>query len=105
MVDHSVRFEDGDFTFRVSPISLDDYERVSDLLEAAHRRFRGGKAVRAFVEGFVPVAAPARDDVPLTVEDVGKLDPSLILALGRQWDEGVRNVPIPLPLRSSDTGI
>lgn len=105
MKQHSVPFEDGEYTFRVSPVSLKDYEEVSDLLEQAHLRFRGGKAIRAFVDRFVEVAAPAVDDRQLTADDLAALDVNLILSLGRQWDVGVRGVPLPLPLPPSDTTV
>lgn len=98
------RFEDGLFTFLVSPISLDEYEEVSDLLEAAHKQYVGGKAVRSFAKRFVEVCAPERDGTPLTAADFGKLDPGLILALGRKWGQGVRDVPLPLALPSSAIG-
>lgn len=101
MKQHSASFDDGEFSFRVSPLTLDEYEELSDLLEAAHRQYVGGKAVRAFANRFVAVAAPTRNGEPLTVEDIGALDPGLILSLGRQWAAGVRDVPLPLPLPSS----
>ena len=88
----------GEFELLVSPVSLDDYERVSVAVSAAVAHFRP-ETLRALADVLTLVAKPTRDGEAVAF---GDQDPNVIVALGLQWLKGVRDVPLPLPVRPSD---
>lgn len=84
-------YPDAEFVLRISPVSGRDYWALAEM-EVAWTR-EGLTALAAALEPFV-VSWPL--DEPLA-----EADPNLLVALRLLWAKGVREVPLPLPLRRS----
>ena len=92
-----MKYPDGEYTFNVA-VSLDEFEAIWDLFDAALRQYNPTN-LRALANRWAPIAGLQRDE---ELVDIGSLDPNLLLSLVREWIRGVRDVPLPLPVRSSD---
>jgi hypothetical protein len=86
---------------RLSGISMATYEAVVDATSAAYRRFMP-EELRALRDVFAPLVDSWSFPEPVGVEGLAERDPNWMLAVVREWASGVRNVPLPLPRRSSD---
>lgn len=92
------------FTVTVSPVPLGVFETLHAGYPEAVGAFQaqGETAkLRALVGEFVKVAKPTKNGSAITADRLLGLDPNVAIALMRQWHAGVRNVPLPLPRRSS----
>jgi len=96
-------YPDDHIVVRLSPVSLDDFDAIVDLFNVAGRQVLA-KPIRALYAKWAPVALISWSfPEPATVAGLGARDPNLGLAIVRQWIEGVRHVPLPLPVPSSGT--
>jgi hypothetical protein len=89
-------------TVRLSPISLDDYEKVVTLWGRAFTRMLP-KPLRTLYAAWCPLALVEWTfPEPADAKGIGARDANLGMAIVRRWIEEVRDVPLPLPARSSD---
>jgi len=84
-------YPDKEFVLRVSPVSGKDYWALVEM--NVPWTSAGLAALAAALEPFV-VSWPL--DEPLA-----DADPNLLVALRQLWAKGVREVPLPLPVRRS----
>lgn len=84
-------YPEREFVFRISPVSGKDYWALVEM--KVEWTSVGLAALAAALEPFV-VTWPL-DDPP------AESDPNLLVALRQLWALGVRDVPLPLPLRRS----
>ena len=93
-------YPDDTIVVRVSPVPVDDLFTVLD----AFTQFRTREGFVALVEAFAPFLESWTFPEPADAEGLRKRDINLVLAIVREWREGVGEVPLPLPRRSSDGG-
>jgi hypothetical protein len=97
----TVEFEeypDDSYVVRVSPVAVDDLFAVLD----AFARFRTREGFIELTEMFAPFIESWTHPEPVDAAGLRRRDINLVLALIREWREGVGEVPLPLPRRSSD---
>lgn len=84
-------YPEREFVLRVSPVAGKDYWALLEMDVAWSREGMAtlASALQPFVVGW-PL------DVPLA-----EADPNLLVALRSLWANGVRSVPLPLPVRRS----
>lgn len=86
------------FRVRVNGVSVREFDAAIETYNESAVRFMPGP-IEKLCDLFAPfLESWSRDGDP----DVRELDVNLLLALVREWVNGVRNVPLPLPRRSSD---
>ena len=90
------------FTVRLSPVSLDDYIGITELLGNISDFASIGELVERFGE-VAFVGWEGYDDEP-TAANLRKRDMSLLVALVGQWIKAVAQVPAPLPVRPASGG-
>lgn len=87
-----------EYVVRISPVPVDDLFAVNDALGTWNTR----KGMTALRELFAPFVESCPGDDSPTAATLGRLDINLLLALAREWQRGVAQVPLPLPVTSSD---
>lgn len=85
-------YPDKEFVLRVSPVSGRDYWSLVEM--QVPWTGAGFAALATALEPFV-VSWPLD-------EPIADADPNLLVALRQLWAKGVRDVPLPLPVRRSD---
>lgn len=95
-------YPDDEIVLRISPVPMGDYFDIIELYDGAMETSDLTK-VRALFDRFAPVALVSWSfPEPATAEGLYRRDFKLASALVAQWLKGVRDVPRPLPLMSSD---
>lgn len=96
---HAVEFEGypGEYVVRVSPVPVDDLFTVNDAM----RRWNTREGMTELKASFAPFIETWPLEGEPSAETVGRLDVNLLLALVREWQAGVAEVPLPLPRTSS----
>lgn len=85
---------------RISGVSVREFGRVIGAFNDAALRFMP-EPVEALCDTFAPYLDSWSFPEPADAEGLRDRDVNLLLAIVREWVTGVRQVPLPLPLRSS----
>lgn len=86
---------------RISDVSVRDFGAVIAAFNEAARRFMP-EPIEKLCELFAPYIDSWSYPEPVDADGLLSRDVNLLLALVREWVTGVRSVPLPLRLRSSD---
>ena len=92
-----IRFEeapDDEYVVRISPVPTSDLLAIIDLLAKLNLT---RESVDALADAFRPYVVSGADDLLA-------LDFNVFYGIVNGWVSGVRDAPLPLPLRSSDGG-
>lgn len=90
----------GEYVVTISPVPVDALFAVNEALGRWHTK-AGMNALKA---EFAPFLASWPLDGDPSPETLGRLDVNLLIALVREWQTGVAEVPLPLPVKSSGGG-
>lgn len=86
---------------RLSGVSMRTYEAVVDTYNEAVLRYMPDQ-LRALRSAVLPVIDSWSFPEPVGEDGLAERDPNWLMAVGKEWVKAVRNVPLPLPRRSSD---
>lgn len=97
-----LEFEDlPDVRVRISPVPFGQFNAIYDLYLAAEE-FRTPDRVGPMVDAFAPFLDSWEYPEPATREGLDAREVPFLCAVVREWIQGVRRVPRPLPRRSFD---
>lgn len=97
-----LEFEDlPEVRVRIAPVPFGTFNALFELYVAADN-YRMPDEVKAMCDAFAPFLDSWGYPEPATREGMDAREVAVLVAIVREWIQGVRTVPRPLPRRSSD---
>ena len=94
-------YPDDEVRVRITGVSVRDFGAIVDAFNEALGRFMP-EPIGKLCDLFAPYLDSWTFDEPADADGLRERDVNLLFAIVREWVTGVRQVPLPLRLRSSD---